>query len=132
MKNINKFFVLSIFIISIILFSSCSNRGYKDINLKNAIKTINNSTNLIMLDVRTAEEYSSGNIPNSINIDVLSPDFKSKIELLDKNKEYLVYCRSGNRSAIASSIMATNGFIKIYNLNNVNYSDFENAILTNR
>ena len=85
-----------------------------------------------MLDVRTAEEYSAGNIPNSINVDVLSPDFKSKIDLLDKNKEYLVYCRSGNRAAIASSIMATNGFVKIYNLNNVNYSDFENAILTNR
>lgn len=132
MKNINKFFILSIFIIFVVLFTSCSNRGYSNINLKKAIKTINNSTNLIMLDVRTAEEYSAGNIPNSINIDVLSPDFKSKIDLLDKNKEYLVYCRSGNRAAIASSIMATNGFIKIYNLNNVNYSDFENAILTNR
>lgn len=132
MKNINKFFILSIFIISTLLFTSCSNRGYSNINLKKAIKTINNSTNLIMLDVRTAEEYSAGNIPNSINIDVLSPDFKSKIDLLDKNKEYLVYCRSGNRAAIASSIMATNGFIRIYNLNNVNYSDFENAILTNR
>lgn len=132
MKNINKFFILSIFIISTLLFTSCSNRGYSNINLKKAIKTINNSTNLIMLDVRTAEEYSTGNIPNSINVDVLSPDFKSKIDLLDKNKEYLVYCRSGNRAAIASSIMATNGFIRIYNLNNVNYSDFENAILTNR
>lgn len=132
MKNINKFFILSIFIIFVVLFTSCSNRGYSNINLKKAIKTINNSTNLIMLDVRTAEEYSTGNIPNSINVDVLSPDFKSKIDLLDKNKEYLVYCRSGNRAAIASSIMATNGFIRIYNLNNVNYSDFENAILTNR
>lgn len=129
MKSVNKFFILFIFIIFII---SCSNRGYKNVNLKNAIKTVNNSTNLILLDVRTAEEYSSGSIPNSINIDVLSSDFKSKIELLDKNKEYLVYCRSGNRSSIASSIMSTNGFIKIYNLNNVNYSDFENAILTNR
>ena len=132
MKNINKFFILSIFIIFVVLFTSCSNRGYSNINLKKAIKTINNSTNLIMLDVRTAEEYSTGNIPNSINVDVLSPDFKLKIDLLDKNKEYLVYCRSGNRAAIASSIMATNGFVKIYNLNNVNYSDFENAILTNR
>lgn len=129
MKSFNKFFILFIFIIFII---SCSNRGYKNVNLKNAVKTVNNSTNLILLDVRTAEEYSSGSIPNSINIDVLSSDFKSKIELLDKNKEYLVYCRSGNRSSIASSIMSTNGFIKIYNLNNVNYSDFENAILTNR
>ena len=129
MPNIRKSFILSLFIIFII---SCSNKGYKNINLKKAIKTINTSTNLILLDVRTAEEYSSGYIPNSINIDVLSPDFKSKIELLDKNKEYLIYCRSGNRSTIASSIMATNGFIEIYNLNNVNYSDFENAILTNR
>lgn len=129
MKSVNKFFILFIFIFFII---SCSNRGYKNVNLKNAVKTVNNSTNLILLDVRTAEEYSSGSIPNSINIDVLSSDFKSKIELLDKNKEYLVYCRSGNRSSIASSIMSTNGFIKIYNLNNVNYSDFENAILTNR
>lgn len=129
MPNIRKSFILSLFIIFII---SCSNKGYKNINLKKAIKTINTSTNLILLDVRTAEEYSSGYIPNSINIDVLSPDFKSKIDLLDKNKEYLIYCRSGNRSTIASSIMATNGFIKIYNLNNANYSDFENAILTNR
>lgn len=129
MPNIRKSFILSLFIIFII---SCSNRGYKNINLKKAVKTINTSTNLILLDVRTAEEYSSGYIPNSINIDVLSSDFKSKIELLDKNKEYLIYCRSGNRSTIASSIMATNGFIKIYNLNNVNYIDFENAILTNR
>ena len=129
MPNIRKSFILSLFIIFII---SCSNKGYKNINLKKAIKTINTSTNLILLDVRTAEEYSSGYIPNSVNIDVLSPDFKSKIELLDKNKEYLIYCRSGNRSTIASSIMATNGFIKIYNLNNANYSDFENAILTNR
>lgn len=129
MPNIRKSFILSLFIIFII---SCSNKGYKNINLKKAIKTINTSTNLILLDVRTAEEYSSGYIQNSINIDVLSSDFKSKIGLLDKNKEYLIYCRSGNRSTIASSIMATNGFIKIYNLNNANYSDFENAILTNR
>lgn len=129
MPNIRKSFILSLFIIFII---SCSNKGYKNINLKKAIKTINTSTNLILLDVRTVEEYSSGYIPNSVNIDVLSPDFKSKIELLDKNKEYLIYCRSGNRSTIASSIMATNGFTKIYNLNNANYSDFENAILTNR
>lgn len=131
MKNIKKFFILFLFG-SFIFSISCSNRGYENINLNKAIKTVNNSTNLVLLDVRTPEEYSSGNIPNSINIDVLSSDFKSKIELLDKNKEYLIYCRSGNRSSIAAGIMATNGFIKIYNLNNANYSDFENAILTNR
>lgn len=114
------------------LFLACSNKGYKNINnIEKAIKLVNSSTNLIILDVRTREEYLSGNIPNSINIDVLSQDFKSKIDMLDKNKEYLIYCRSGNRSSIASSIMSTNGFINIYNLENIGYQDFANAMLTN-
>ena len=113
------------------LFLACSNKGYKNLNIEKAIKLVNSSTNLIILDVRTREEYLAGNIPNSINIDVLSQDFKSKIDMLDKNKEYLIYCRSGNRSAIASSIMSTNGFLNIYNLQNIAYQDFANAILTN-
>ena len=113
------------------LFLACSNKGYKNVNIEKAIKLVNSSTNLIILDVRTREEYLSGNIPNSINIDVLSQDFKSKIDMLDKNKEYLIYCRSGNRSSIASSIMSTNGFINIYNLENIGYQDFANAMHTN-
>ena len=113
------------------LFLACANKEYKNVNIEKAIKLINSSTNLIILDVRTREEYLAGNIPNSINIDVLSQDFKSKIDMLDKNKEYLVYCRSGNRSAIASSIMSTNGFLNIYNLQNIAYQDFANAMLTN-
>ncbi|WP_157148511.1 rhodanese-like domain-containing protein [Brachyspira pilosicoli] len=113
------------------LFLACSNKGYKNVNIEKAIKLVNSSTNMVILDVRTREEYLSGNIPNAINIDVLSQDFKSKIDMLDKNKEYLIYCRSGNRSSIASSIMSTNGFINIYNLENIGYQDFANAMLTN-
>lgn len=113
------------------LFLACSNKGYKNVNIEKAIKLVNSSTNLVILDVRTREEYLAGNIPNSINIDVLSQDFKSKIDMLDKNKEYLIYCRSGNRSAIASSIMSTNRFLNIYNLQNITYQDFANAMLTN-
>ncbi|MEI0842358.1 rhodanese-like domain-containing protein [Brachyspira pilosicoli] len=113
------------------LFLACSNKGYENVNIEKAIKLVNSSTNLVILDVRTREEYLAGNIPNSINIDVLSQDFKSKIDMLDKNKEYLIYCRSGNRSSIASSIMSTNGFINIYNLENIGYQDFANAMLTN-
>ena len=89
------------------------------------------STNLILLDVRTAEEYMAGSVPNSVNIDVMNTDFISKINLLDKNKDYIVYCRSGNRASIASSIMSTNGFLNVYSLVNANYEDFVNAVLTN-
>ena len=124
--------VLLYFIISLLFIFSCSKKPYDNINLKKALDLMSKSTNLFLLDVRTPEEYIGGSAPNSINIDVLNTDFKSKIDLLDKNKEYIVYCRSGNRSAIASSIMATNGFLHVYNLQNISYVDFVNAILTNR
>ncbi|OEJ13967.1 sulfurtransferase [Brachyspira hampsonii] len=129
MKKISLYFIISV---SLLFVFSCSKKPYDNINLKKALDLMTKSTNLVLLDVRTAEEYMGGSAPNSINIDVLNTDFKSKIDLLDKNKEYIVYCRSGNRSAIASSIMATNGFLHVYNLQNVSYADFVNAILTNQ
>ncbi|ASJ21994.1 sulfurtransferase [Brachyspira hampsonii] len=129
MKKISLYFIISI---SLLFVFSCSKKPYNNVNLKKALDLMSKSTNLVLLDVRTAEEYMGGSAPNSINIDVLNTDFKSKIDLLDKNKEYIVYCRSGNRSAIASSIMATNGFLHVYNLQNVSYADFVNAILTNQ
>ena len=121
----------SIIIIFLFMILSCSKKPYNNINLKKALNIMSKSTNLVLLDVRTPEEYMSGSVPNSINIDVMDTDFKTKIDILDKNKEYIVYCRSGNRSTIASSIMATNGFLRIYNLANINYTDFVNAVLTN-
>ena len=129
MKKQLLYFIISL---SLLFIFSCSKKPYDNINLKKALDLMSKSTNLVLLDVRTPEEYMGGSAPNSINIDVLNTDFKSKIDLLDKNKEYIVYGRSGNRSSIASSIMATNGFLHVYNLQNINYTDFVNAILTNR
>lgn len=129
MKKQLLYFIISL---SLLFIFSCSKKPYDNINLKKALDLMSKSTNLVLLDVRTPEEYMGGSAPNSINIDVLNTDFKSKIDLLDKNKEYIVYCRSGNRSSIASSIMVTNGFLHVYNLQNINYTDFVNAILTNR
>ncbi|WP_295157313.1 rhodanese-like domain-containing protein [uncultured Brachyspira sp.] len=130
MKGILLYF--TVFMLLLIYITACSKKPYNDINIEKALDLMNKSQNLVLLDVRTAEEYMSGSVPNSINIDVMSTDFKSKIDLLDKNKEYIIYCRSGNRAAVASSIMATNGFLNIYHLANVNYSDFVNAVLTNQ
>ncbi|WP_028330128.1 rhodanese-like domain-containing protein [Brachyspira alvinipulli] len=121
----------SIIMIFLFIILSCSKKAYNNINIKKALDIMSKSTNLVLLDVRTPKEYMSGSVPNSINIDVMDTDFKTKIDILDKNKEYIVYCRSGNRSTIASSIMATNGFLRVYNLANINYSDFVNAVLTN-
>jgi rhodanese-related sulfurtransferase len=68
------------------------------------------------IDVRTPAEYTDAHINNAVNIDVTAPDFVQNIDKLDKNAYYIVYCRTGNRSAQASEIMLEHGFIHIVNM----------------
>lgn len=89
------------------------------INLSNKeFIDINNKENAIILDVRTLEEVNQGIIPNAIHIDIMSSDFLNKVNKLDKERSFLVYCRGGNRSATACSLMERNGFKTVYNLAN--------------
>ncbi|MCK4804048.1 MAG: rhodanese-like domain-containing protein [Spirochaetes bacterium] len=70
----------------------------------------------IILDVRTEPEYKSGHIENAENIDYYLEGFKDELGELDKNKTYLIYCASGNRSGKALKIMDEMGFQKAYNV----------------
>ena len=72
--------------------------------------------NVTILDVRTPREFYSGHLPNAINIDFYSPTFKYKLSKLDKNKAYLIYCRTGHRSGIALKTMKELGFMEVYNM----------------
>jgi rhodanese-related sulfurtransferase len=72
---------------------------------------------VLLIDVRTAAESNQRAIADTAAfIDIMSSAFDSKIEALDRNKTYIIYCRSGNRSAQACSIMERKGFQKLYNL----------------
>ena len=73
------------------------------------------SDSVFLVDVRTAEEYAAGHIPNAKNVDVLKSDFKDRVETLSKNKEIAVYCRSGKRSLMAANTLAKMGY-KVINL----------------
>jgi phage shock protein E len=75
----------------------------------------NNSTATI-IDVRTPTEFADGRVEGAVNFDVQSADFEASLASLDKNAEYIVYCRSGNRSAIAVQIMAEAGITKVVDL----------------
>ena len=61
---------------------------------------------VVVLDVRTPEEYASGHVPGAVNLDINSPGFDQKLSELAPGKTYLVYCRSGGRSTRACSAMA--------------------------
>lgn len=70
----------------------------------------------VLVDVRTPGEFSSGHIDGAININLEDSSFVSEIQKLDTSKTYFVYCRSGNRSQQAVSVMKSNGIENIYEL----------------
>lgn len=74
------------------------------------------SKDVVLLDVRTPEEFNAGHISHAINADVRSVDFGKKLRALDKNKTYYVYCRSGMRSQQACKIMTESGFKQAINV----------------
>jgi rhodanese-related sulfurtransferase len=71
---------------------------------------------VILLDVRTPEEFLESHIPGSLNIDFYGEDFLPDLAALDRSKRYAIYCRSGKRSGDSCQIMAEFGFNDLYNL----------------
>jgi rhodanese-related sulfurtransferase len=72
--------------------------------------------NFVIIDIRTPEEFESGHIQDAANMNYHSDAFVDDLNKLDKDKTYLVYCRTGRRSSDAVSIMARQGFKDIYRI----------------
>jgi rhodanese-related sulfurtransferase len=92
---------------------------YGDINNTIALTVIQSSKDddkFVILDVRTPEEFSDGHIEGAINIDYYADGFKKKLAALPRNKTYLIYCRSGNRSGTTMSLMKSLGFNAVFNM----------------
>ncbi len=68
----------------------------------------------VILDVRTPEEVAEGHLAGAKNINVQDELFQQNIDQLNKNKTYLLYCRSGKRTAVAGAKMKAAGFKKVY------------------
>ncbi len=69
-----------------------------------------NNKKILLIDVRTPEEFNQWHLPGAKNIDYESPDFESKISELDIKTPYAIYCRSGRRSAEALALMGEREF----------------------
>jgi rhodanese-related sulfurtransferase len=72
--------------------------------------------NTVVLDVRTKMEWNMGHVDDATLIDINSPTFEAEVKKLDPSKTYLVYCRSGRRSALAANILIKNGFTDVKNV----------------
>lgn len=69
-----------------------------------------------VIDVRTPAEFAAGHLAGAVNLDVEAPGFAAEVESLDKSGTYAVYCRSGNRSQVATRQMAEAGIGTIHEL----------------
>lgn len=69
---------------------------------------------LVVLDIRTPEEFAGPRLVNSINVDFYASDFAAQLDELDKTATYVVYCRSGNRTSQAIPIMRDLGFEVVF------------------
>jgi len=70
----------------------------------------------IILDIRTPGEFSAGHIAGARMIDFYAKSFAKEFRSLDRNKTYLVYCRSGNRSGQLMQAVEKMDFKKVYNM----------------
>jgi len=71
---------------------------------------------VVVLDVRTPAEFAEGHIEGASLVDFEAPTFADEIAKLDPSADYLVYCRSGNRSGQAVAVMQSLGFENIWDL----------------
>lgn len=115
MKHV-AFYIIgaSLVIFIIYVLNTVGSGGY--LNSSNFMSKYKSTPGAIILDVRTPYEFDSGHIVNAKNLDFEDPNFKNEVKKLDKNTVYFVYCRSGNRSAQAVTLMKNSGIKKIYEL----------------
>ena len=70
----------------------------------------------VIIDVRTPEEFQAAHLDGAVNLDLNSGQFAQSIQNLDPEQTYLIYCRSGNRSAQATQLLRQAGFEKVQDL----------------
>jgi rhodanese-related sulfurtransferase len=86
------------------------------IQANNMLESSGFKRDILILDIRTAEEYSKSHIRGAVNIDYGINNFSDSIALFDRSKNYLLYCRTGRDSKSAFNLMRDLGFKELYNL----------------
>ena len=92
------------------LTTACAQQNFENTDVQGFAELIADS-NVVMLDVRTVEEYTEGHLDKAINIDQAKSDFVENVRAaIPTEKKIAIYCRSGRRSANAAGRLATEGY----------------------
>ena len=112
------------FLMALLLLAGCGVQSedstYRQINAEEAAAMMEEESSYIILDVRTAQEYSEKHIPGAINIPNETIGADDIPELPDKDQLILIYCRSGNRSKQAADKLVKLGYTNIVEFGGIN------------
>jgi len=86
------------------------------------------SAGAVIIDVRTPEEFAAGHLDGALLIDIKNPSFDAEIAKLDATASYIVYCRSGNRSAQAVDRMREIGITNITDLGSLENASAQTGV----
>ena len=115
---------LLLLLIPVLLISGCGKEdsapSYRQISMEEAMEMMEESTDYLILDVRTQAEFDSGHIPGAICIPNETISDAVLQQLPDPDQLILVYCRSGNRSKQASQKLAELGYTNIVEFGGIN------------
>jgi rhodanese-related sulfurtransferase len=87
---------------------------YGEVTVAEAQALIDANVALVIVDVRTSEEYVSGHLENAILLPV--SELADRLDELSTEDDLLIYCRTGNRSTTAMNILAANGFTQLFHM----------------
>jgi rhodanese-related sulfurtransferase len=85
-------------------------------NSTEIFQLLNKNKSIVILDVRTPQEFAAGHLKGAVNIDIYQDNFYSRIDKLDKKATYMVYCRTNNRSGVTVTYMKQKGFAVVYQM----------------
>ena len=114
MKRLRPLFLLAA--VLALVAGACGGSTTSAIDLvsaPDAASIIGDNPGAVILDVRTPEEFNEGHIAGAVNIDFYAADFADRIAMLDRNQDYVLYCRSGNRSGETAELMTTLEFTAV-------------------
>ena len=109
-------FLLSFLIIGTATYAQTAAKDSIDVISIAEFEKMSSKKKNMVVDVRTPEEVVEGHLAGAININFLGEGFSQEIEKLNKNKTYLLYCKSGNRTRKAADQMQKAGFKHVYML----------------
>jgi phage shock protein E len=120
-----KWMLMSLMSVTVLVLGACQGSGVESVNADQALELLANDPSIVLLDVREYSEHIEKRIEGSQLLSLSVIEVLLENQFPNKETTFIVYCRSGRRSAEAIQIMLEKGYQNIYDLGGLNDWPYE-------